>query len=148
MMGGLIRMMGTIIGVIIWILSVCLTCYLAKRKGRNIALWVVLSVFFSWIALIIIICLKSKRVIIEDPMSAEKKLERSGFRATNKEGGARCFVCDHHWGADGNVCNLYGIKFGDDFSSNDYVCNQCVTGMFDEHVEEWKRVLENKETGQ
>ena len=60
----------------------------------------------------------------------------------------RCFVCDHHWGADGNVCNLYGIKFGDDFSSNDYVCNQCVTGMFDEHVEEWKRVLENKETGQ
>lgn len=72
MMGGLIRMMGTIIGVIIWILSVCLTCYLAKRKGRNIALWVVLSVFFSWIALIIIICLKSKRVIIEDPMSAEK----------------------------------------------------------------------------
>lgn len=77
-----------------------------------------------------------------------KKLKRSGFRATNKEGGARCFVCDHHWGADGNVCNLYGIKFGDDFSSNDYVCNQCVTGMFDEHVEEWKRVLENKETGQ
>lgn len=139
MMGGLIRMMGTIIGVIIWILSVCLTCYLAKRKGRNIALWAVLSVFFSWIVLIIIVCLKPKKVIMKYYASAEGKLKRNGFREKNEEGGDSCAWCNYNWGDGGKACSLYGVKFWDDFKPIDYVCDRCNCSVFDSLIEGIKK---------
>ncbi|MCD7922496.1 MAG: hypothetical protein LUG27_08740 [Clostridiales bacterium] len=42
-----------IIGLIIWIVCLVLNIRIAQRKNRNLALWVVLSVFFSWITLIV-----------------------------------------------------------------------------------------------
>ncbi|MCC8030021.1 MAG: FHA domain-containing protein [Lachnospiraceae bacterium] len=45
---------------IVWILSLIGNIYLAKKKNRSVAAWVVLSIFFSWIALIINACMKPK----------------------------------------------------------------------------------------
>ena len=45
--------MGTfIIGLIIWIVCLVLNIKIAKAKGRNLVLWVILSIIFSWITLI------------------------------------------------------------------------------------------------
>ena len=49
-----------IIGLIIWIVCLVLNIMVAKQKNRSVALWVVLSIFFSWIALIINSAMKPK----------------------------------------------------------------------------------------
>lgn len=48
------------VGTIIWIVCLILNILLAQRKGRSVAAWVVLSIFFSWIALIINLVLPPK----------------------------------------------------------------------------------------
>ena len=50
----------SIIGIIIWVVCLVLNIYLAKKKNRSIALWVILSIFFSWIVLIINLVMKPK----------------------------------------------------------------------------------------
>jgi len=50
----------SIVGIIIWIVCLVLNIYVAKQKNRSIAAWVVLSIFFSWIALIINLVMKPK----------------------------------------------------------------------------------------
>ncbi|MCD8152864.1 MAG: hypothetical protein LUD71_07370 [Clostridiales bacterium] len=55
-------MLVSIIGFIIWIVCLILNIKIAKNKNRNVAAWVVLSVFFSWIVLIINLCLPAKEV--------------------------------------------------------------------------------------
>lgn len=52
---------GSIIGLIIWILCLIGNIKLAQQKNRSVAVWVVLSIFFSWIALIINALLKPKQ---------------------------------------------------------------------------------------
>lgn len=49
-----------IIGLIIWILCLIGNIKVAQAKGRRVGVWVVLSVFFSWIALIINAVLPAK----------------------------------------------------------------------------------------
>lgn len=49
-----------VIGLIIWIVCLVLNIMVAKQKNRSVALWVVLSIFFSWIALIINLAMKPK----------------------------------------------------------------------------------------
>ena len=49
-----------IIGLIIWIVCLIANIKQAQQKNRNVAVWVVLSVFFSWIALIINAVMKPK----------------------------------------------------------------------------------------
>lgn len=39
--------------LIIWVVCLVLNIWVAKKKGKNIALWVILSIFLSWIALVI-----------------------------------------------------------------------------------------------
>ena len=46
-------MIATIVGLIIWILCLIGNIKIAQSKNRSVAAWVILSVFFSWIALII-----------------------------------------------------------------------------------------------
>lgn len=46
------------VGVIVWILCLIGNYYLAKKKNRNVVAWVVLSIFFSWIVLIVNLCMK------------------------------------------------------------------------------------------
>jgi len=41
------------IGLIIWIVCLVLNIRIAQNKNRSLVVWVLLSVFFSWIALII-----------------------------------------------------------------------------------------------
>lgn len=48
------------VGAIIWIVCLVLNILLAQRKGRSVGAWVVLSIFFSWIALIINLVLPPK----------------------------------------------------------------------------------------
>ena len=57
---GEIDVMVQIIGLIIWIVCLVLNIMVAKQKNRSVALWVVLSIFFSWIALIINLAMKPK----------------------------------------------------------------------------------------
>ncbi|MCC8029691.1 MAG: hypothetical protein LIO75_07855 [Lachnospiraceae bacterium] len=42
-----------LIGFIIWIVCLILNIRIAQNKNRNLVVWVILSVFFSWITLII-----------------------------------------------------------------------------------------------
>lgn len=42
-----------IVGLIIWIVCLIANIKIAKAKNRRVAVWVVLSVFFSWITLIV-----------------------------------------------------------------------------------------------
>ncbi|SDB19859.1 hypothetical protein [Eubacterium oxidoreducens] len=48
----------SIIGTIVWIICLIANIKLAIKKNRSVAAWVVLSIFFSWIALIILAILK------------------------------------------------------------------------------------------
>lgn len=50
----------SIVGLIIWIVCLVLNIIIAKKKNRSIAAWVVLSIFFSWIVLIINLAMKPK----------------------------------------------------------------------------------------
>ncbi|WP_294785907.1 hypothetical protein [uncultured Eubacterium sp.] len=50
----------SIVMLIIWIVCLVLNIKIAKEKNRNVALWVVLSIFFSWITLIINLAMKPK----------------------------------------------------------------------------------------
>ncbi|MCD8149589.1 MAG: hypothetical protein LUE92_08500 [Clostridiales bacterium] len=54
-------MITLIIGLIIWIVCLVLNIKIAQNKNRSVAAWVVLSVFFSWIVLIINLCLPPKQ---------------------------------------------------------------------------------------
>ncbi|MCC8080907.1 MAG: hypothetical protein LIO80_02650 [Lachnospiraceae bacterium] len=49
-----------IIQLAIWVLCLIGNIQLAQAKNRSVAKWVVLSVFFTWIALIINACMKPK----------------------------------------------------------------------------------------
>lgn len=42
-----------IVGLIIWIVCLVANIKIAKAKNRRVVVWVILSVFFSWIALIV-----------------------------------------------------------------------------------------------
>ena len=53
---------GWVIGLIIWILIISWTAAIARRKGRSPFLWGVLAFFFSFIALILVALMPSKRV--------------------------------------------------------------------------------------
>lgn len=44
---------GSVAFFILWIVCLVQNVRIAKRKNRSVALWVILSIFFSWIALII-----------------------------------------------------------------------------------------------
>lgn len=49
-----------IIGLIIWIVCLVANIKIAKAKNRRVGVWVVLSVFFSWITLIVNAVLPAK----------------------------------------------------------------------------------------
>ncbi len=42
-----------VVALIIWIVCLVANIKIAQKRQKSVALWVVLSVFFSWIALII-----------------------------------------------------------------------------------------------
>jgi uncharacterized membrane protein len=50
-----------VIGFILWIVIMVWIYNIARRKGRHALLWVILGFFFSFIALIILLLLPSKR---------------------------------------------------------------------------------------
>ncbi len=39
-------------GVVSWIVNLILTGWLANEKGRSVGSWVILAVFFPWLAII------------------------------------------------------------------------------------------------
>ncbi|MCR5665337.1 MAG: hypothetical protein K6G01_00775 [Eubacterium sp.] len=47
-----------LIGLAIWVVCLIVNIKLAIKKNRSVAAWVVLSIFFSWIALIVLAILK------------------------------------------------------------------------------------------
>ncbi|MCR5665338.1 MAG: hypothetical protein K6G01_00780 [Eubacterium sp.] len=47
-----------IVSFIIWIVCLIANIKLATKKNRSVAAWVILSIFFSWIALIVLAILK------------------------------------------------------------------------------------------
>ena len=50
-----------IVGLIIWIVCLIANIKIAKAKNRRVAVWVILSVFFSWITLIVNAVLPAKQ---------------------------------------------------------------------------------------
>ena len=48
-------------GMVIWVVFVVLTAWLAAKKGYSPVLWTVLAIFFTWIALIIVLVLPRRR---------------------------------------------------------------------------------------
>ncbi len=55
---GPIMMIIWLIGLAIWVVCLIVNIKLAIKKNRSVAAWVVLSIFFSWIALIVLAILK------------------------------------------------------------------------------------------
>lgn len=53
-------MIVSIIGLIIWIVCLVANIKIAKNKGRNLVVWVILSILFSWITLIVNAVLPAK----------------------------------------------------------------------------------------
>lgn len=47
-----------VVALIIWVACLVANIYIAKKKNRKVATWVVLSIFFSWITLIINLVMK------------------------------------------------------------------------------------------
>jgi hypothetical protein len=52
---------GGVIGFILWIVIMVWIYNIARRKGRHAVLWVILGFFFSFLALIVLLLLPSKR---------------------------------------------------------------------------------------
>jgi len=44
-------------GLVFWLLPIILTGNLAAKQGRNVALWVVVAIFFGWIPCIVLLAL-------------------------------------------------------------------------------------------
>ena len=47
-------------GLVLWIVPVVLTAWLAAKKGYSPAVWTILAILFTWIALIIVLVLPSR----------------------------------------------------------------------------------------
>jgi hypothetical protein len=47
-------------GLVLWIVPVVLTAWLAAKKGYSPAVWTILAIFITWIALIIVLVLPSR----------------------------------------------------------------------------------------
>ena len=54
-------LIGWVIGFIIWILVIAWTAAIARRKGRSAFGWGLLAFFFSFIGLIVILLMPSRR---------------------------------------------------------------------------------------
>jgi hypothetical protein len=52
---------GGVIGFIVWILIMVWIYNIARRKGRHAVGWLILGFFFSFISLIVLLVLPSKR---------------------------------------------------------------------------------------
>lgn len=50
--------MVNVIAFIIWLVCLIANIKIAKNKNRNVVAWAILSVFFSWIVLIINLCMR------------------------------------------------------------------------------------------
>ena len=51
------------VAFIIWVLCLAWTISIARKKGRSTFGWGVLAFFFSWIALIVILLMPSRRTV-------------------------------------------------------------------------------------
>jgi hypothetical protein len=51
------------IAFIIWILIIAWTVAIARKKGRSTFGWGVLAFFFSWIALLVVALMPSRRTV-------------------------------------------------------------------------------------
>ena len=49
-----------LIGLVLWIVPVVLTAWLAAKKGYSPAVWTIIAIFITWIALIIVLVLPSR----------------------------------------------------------------------------------------
>ena len=55
-------LIGAVIGFIVWVLVIAWTAAIARRKGRSSFGWGLLAFFFSFIALIVVALMPSRRV--------------------------------------------------------------------------------------
>ena len=46
-----------LIGLVLWIVPVVLSAWLAAKKGYNPAVWTILAIFFTYIILIVVLVL-------------------------------------------------------------------------------------------
>jgi len=63
MSGNSTTVIGSVIGFIIWILCIAWTAAIARRKGRSPFGWGLLAFFFSFISLIVIALMPSRRAV-------------------------------------------------------------------------------------
>jgi hypothetical protein len=47
-------------GLVLWIVPVVLTAWLAAKKGYGPAVWTIIAIFITWIALIIVLVLPNR----------------------------------------------------------------------------------------
>ena len=47
--------------MVAWIIPILLTAWLAGKKGYNAVVWVIISLFITWIALVILLVLPDQR---------------------------------------------------------------------------------------
>ena len=63
MSGDSTTFIGSVIGFIIWILCIAWSAAIARRKGRSVFGWTLLAFFFSFIALIVVALMPSRRTV-------------------------------------------------------------------------------------
>jgi hypothetical protein len=56
-------LIGWVLGFIIWILVIAWSAAIARRKGRSPFIWGLLAFFFSFIALIVVALMPSRRSV-------------------------------------------------------------------------------------
>ena len=52
-----IRALELLIGLVLWIVPVVFTAWLAAKKGYSPAVWTILAILLTWIALLIVLVL-------------------------------------------------------------------------------------------
>lgn len=74
--------------------------------------------------------------------SIQIRLRNAGFKEKDANSDDNCLFCNYYHLTDGDripVCELLGIKFGDDFSPENYICGKFDGSIFDNLIEKIKK---------
>ncbi|RGH49656.1 hypothetical protein DW894_04500 [Ruminococcus sp. AM41-10BH] len=79
----------------------------------------------------------------------QTRMRNAGFREKDKNTDDCCLFCDYYQMDNGSpVCHFLGIKFGDNFSGEDYICRNYNSSVFDNLVDGIKKEMDEKEKTQ
>ena len=81
--------------------------------------------------------------------NVQTRMRNAGFREKDKNTDACCLFCNYYQIDEGSpVCHFLGIKFGNNFPGEDYICRNYDSGVFDNLVDGIKKEMDEKEKAQ